>query len=793
MLEKAFLERFKEPTEIQKKAIPLILSGKNVLIVAPTGAGKTEAAVLPVFEQIAIQKKQPISALYITPLRALNRDMEERLIYWGNAAGIRIEVRHGDTPAKIKTKQAKSPPHVLITTPETLQILLVLPQFKDHLRNVGWVIVDEIHELVDSKRGSQLSLGLARLSEFADFKTIGLSATLSSPKKAELIFNGKNYDVVSGGEKEWKAEVKPIYGDEKIKEFVRSLAEKQKIMIFVNTRSEAELYGSLFSDFAFVHHGSLSREIREEAERKFKKGELKAIVATSSLELGIDIGDVDLVVQIGSPRQVSRFLQRMGRSGHSLRQVSRAIIIARNEEERKESEGIIKKAREGWIEEEKEYTSPLDVIAHQIVGLAFSKIPLTKVHEILKKSHIYTLSFEKSKIIAQFLEENNVIFLNEDGTIKATLKGKKYYFDNVSTIPKEIYFSVREAQTGTIIGHVDEKFASQLSEGDSFILKGRPWQVASLEEEIKVIPLSSAALTVPVWKGEDLPVSKEVAQTVCKELFGEEKEDILVYYSCQGTIANNAILAGLKKAVEELTGEQANGISDAYRIILKLPFPLGEHIHKIKKYNIRALAEKSIEESFIFSIKFTHVARRFGILKEDTPFNPRLAKFFKGSIVYEEAVKEAKRYFDFNFDFVPDIKIVDRFSRPLPIEFLPESARIEAFKNAVESQDVKLICVNCGATRFTTILRVEEMPKCHRCGWPLALFSEKADKEELEYRANLTRAYGKKAIIALTVFGVGAKTADRILRRLHKDEFGFWVDLIEAQKTFLKTRKYWEV
>ncbi|MGC8898991.1 MAG: DEAD/DEAH box helicase [Candidatus Micrarchaeia archaeon] len=792
MLKKAFLERFKEPTEMQKKAIPLILEGKNTLIIAPTGAGKTEAAVLPVFEQITVNKKPPISVLYITPLRALNRDMEERLRYWADAAGITIDVRHGDTPAKIKTKQAKNPPNALITTPETLQILLVLPQFKNHLKNVEWVVVDEVHELVDSKRGSQLSLGLARLSELATFKTIGLSATLSSPKKAELIFNGKIYDVVSGGEKEWEAEVKTISGEEKIKEFVKKLSEKHKIMVFVNTRSEAELYGSLFSDFAFVHHGSLSRETREEAEKKFKKGELKTIVATSSLELGIDIGDVELVVQIGSPKQVSRFMQRMGRSGHSLKQVSRAVIVARNEEERKESEAIIKKAKEGWLEEEEIYIAPLDVIAHQMVGLAFSKISLDKAHEILKKSHIYTLSFEKSKIIAQFLEENRFIFLNEDGTMKTTIKGREYYFSNISTIPKEMRFIVREAQSGGIVGYIDEKFASQLSDGDSFILKGRPWQVVSLEEEIKVMPLSSAVITVPRWKGEDLPVSREVAKMVCNDLYGEEKEDILVYYSCQGTLANNALLAGLKRAIEELTREQASGIADAYKVIIKLPFPLGQHIHKIRRYDIRTMARMAVEDSFIFSLKFTHVARRFGILKEDAPFNPRLAKFFKNTIVYEEALKEAERYFDFDFEFSPDIRIVEEFSRPLPIEFSPTSSRIEAFKNAVERQGVKLFCVNCNATKITTIARLEETPKCHRCGAPMALYSEKADKSELERRANLTLAYGKKAVIALTVFGVGAKTADRILRKLHRDEYGFWLDLIEAQKTFLKTRKYWE-
>jgi len=790
MLAKAFLERFKEPTEIQKKAIPLILSGKNVLIVAPTGTGKTEAAVIPVFEQIS--GKRPISAIYITPLRALNRDMEQRLVYWAKAAGISIEVRHGDTPAKIKTRQGKNPPHVLITTPETLQILLVLPQFREYLKNVEWVIVDEVQELVDSKRGSQLSLGLARLSELANFKTIGLSATLSSPKKAELIFNGAQYEVVSGGEKEWSAEVVIIPGDEKIKEFVKKIAEKNKIMIFVNTRSEAEIYGSIFSDFAFVHHGSLSKDIREEAEKRFRNGELKAIVATSSLELGIDIGDVDLVVQIGSPKQVGRFMQRMGRSGHSLKQVSRAIIIARNEEEKRESEGIIKKAKEGWLEEERVFVNPLDVIAHQMVGLSFSKIPLAKAHEILKKSHIYTLGFEKSKIIAQFLEENRGLFFNEDGTIKVTRKGRRYYFDNLSTIPKELRFGVREAQSGKVVGYIDERFASQLSEGDSFILRGRPWQVASLEEEIKVIPLSSAAITVPRWKGEDLPVSKEVAKLVCNELFGEIKDDILVYYSCQGTIANNALLLGLKKAIEELTHEEANGVSDAYRVIIKLPFPLGEHIKKISRYDIRSLAREAVEDSFIFAIKFTHVARRFGILKEDAPFNPRLVKFFKNTIVYEEAMKEAERYFDFGFEFSPDIRIVERFSKPLPVDFLPTTSRIEAFKNAVEGQDIKLFCIRCGATRVTTIARVEEMPKCHRCGAPMTLYDEKADKEELEYRANLTLAYGKRAIIALSVFGVGAKTADRILRKLHRDEFGFWIDLIEAQKTFLKTRKYWD-
>ncbi len=353
---KLFYSRFKDFNEVQKLAIPEILKGKNTLIIAPTGAGKTEAAVLPVFHKILEikEKEQPkgILALYITPLRALNRDLLDRLYWWCENLGISIAVRHGDTPQSERAKQSKKPPEFLITTPETFQILFTGKRLREHLKTIGFVIIDELHELLDDKRGVQLSLGLERLVNFAgEFQRIALSATIGDHElAAKFIFGNRDYTIVQWyGKKKYKVEVlypeitrededlakklgwhpKVVWSIRKIKEILDSV---RTAIIFVNTREIAELLASrfkrLYPEYPIeIHHSSLSRGVRERNEKLLKEGKLKAIIATSSLELGIDIGHVDLVIQYMSPRQVTRLVQRVGRAGHKLEEESKGVII----------------------------------------------------------------------------------------------------------------------------------------------------------------------------------------------------------------------------------------------------------------------------------------------------------------------------------------------------------------------------------------------------------------------------------------------------------------------------------
>ncbi len=361
-----FYQRFKEFNKIQELAIPKVLSGRNTLIVAPTGAGKTEAAVVPVFSKILDIKERKkvkgILAIYITPLRALNRDMLDRLYWWCDNLDISVAIRHGDTKQSERARQSKKPPEFLITTPETLQALFLGKRLREHLKSVKFVIIDELHELLDDKRGVQLSLGLERLVNFAgEFQRIALSATIGDLDLAgKFIFGYRDFEIAYWyGVKRYDIQVfypritkedlelskklgwspKIIWSLRKIKEI---LDKHRSVLIFVNTREMAELLVSRFKkwipDYPIeIHHSSLSREVRERNERLFKEGKLKAIIATSSLELGIDIGHVDAVIQYMSPRQVIRAVQRFGRAGHKLEEVSKGYIITMDPDDYAES------------------------------------------------------------------------------------------------------------------------------------------------------------------------------------------------------------------------------------------------------------------------------------------------------------------------------------------------------------------------------------------------------------------------------------------------------------------------
>lgn len=325
LIQEALRERgVEEPTEPQKMATPEILEGRNVLIIAPTGSGKTEAAMLPILSKMLEQgvEKPGIYVLYITPLRALNRDLLDRIRWWGERVGFRVDVRHGDTDKADRQRQSKTPPHILITTPEMLQAILTGRRLLEHLKELRWVVVDEVHELAEDKRGVQLSIALERLRHHIgrDFQIVGLSATVGSPVEVAkfLVGNDRPFKVVLVNFTRYMqldvVRPEPTHEDYKLAEssgfhpdvvarlrIIKKLVEENRsTLIFVNTRSMAELLGFrlsyLFSDLpAAVHHSSLSKMVRISVEDRLKRGELKAVVATSSLELGIDIGHVDLV------------------------------------------------------------------------------------------------------------------------------------------------------------------------------------------------------------------------------------------------------------------------------------------------------------------------------------------------------------------------------------------------------------------------------------------------------------------------------------------------------------------
>ncbi|MCW4020885.1 MAG: DEAD/DEAH box helicase, partial [Candidatus Bathyarchaeota archaeon] len=368
-------KEFQSPTEPQQKVIPKILEGKNVLLISPTATGKTEAAMLPILSMlIQMPRREPgIKLLYITPLRALNRDMLERLEWWCNNLDIKLAVRHGDTDTRERTRQSRSPPDILITTPETLQALLFGWVIRRHLQAIRWVVIDEVHEMADNKRGSQLSLALERLRGVTrkDFQMIGLSATIGTPEKVAQFLVGDNRPVeivrvpvarlmnlqivFPKPEPEDFALASSLFTHPEVAARLRVIRkfieEHNSVLLFTNTRTISEVLASRFKvwDTNFpvsIHHGSLAKPSRVAAERVLKQGDLQGLICTSSLELGIDVGRIDLVVQYMSPRQVTRLIQRVGRSGHRIGRMAKGIIITMDSDDTLEALVIGRRAYE---------------------------------------------------------------------------------------------------------------------------------------------------------------------------------------------------------------------------------------------------------------------------------------------------------------------------------------------------------------------------------------------------------------------------------------------------------------
>ncbi|MEM2866481.1 MAG: DEAD/DEAH box helicase [Candidatus Hadarchaeales archaeon] len=544
---------FTEPTPPQRLSLPLILQGKNVLLIAPSGSGKTEGAFLPVLHLLLLSQPQGrgVRILYLTPLRALNRDMLERLEWWCRALDLRVAVRHGDTLPSERQRQALVPPDVLITTPESLQILLAGRRLSGHLRTVRWVIVDEVHELADNKRGSQLSLSLERLRSLCgEFQIVGLSATIGSPEEVArfLVGEGRPCEIVDVSmEKEMELGVvypRPTEEDRELAsrlytfpEVAARLREIRRLMevhgstlLFTNTRPTAEVLANRFKlwDVKFpvsVHHGSLSSFSRVRAERGLKEGEVKGLVSTSSLELGLDIGRVDLVIQYNSPRQATRLLQRVGRSGHRLGKVAKGVVVVQDPDDLLESVVILSHARRKELEPVRVPEKPLDVLLHALASLLLSgrRVRVEEVLELFRRAHPFRgLGREEVVRVVEFAQglSRRFLRLSEDGEAveRAGPPGRlfEYYFENLSMIPDLKQYLVVDDGSGQPVGVLDESFMAEYGEpGVKFTLGGEIWRIVQVfGSKVYVRRDEDPVGAVPSWIGEEIPVPFSVAQEV---------------------------------------------------------------------------------------------------------------------------------------------------------------------------------------------------------------------------------------------------------------------------------------
>ena len=536
---------FETPTEPQRRAIPPLVEGQDTLVVAPTGTGKTETAMLPVFDSLAGDERFGIGALYITPLRALNRDMRDRLEWWGETLGLEVDVRHGDTTDYRRQQQANDPPDVLVTTPETLQAMLTGEKLRVALEDVEHVVVDEVHELAVSKRGAQLTVGLERLRELAGpFQRVGLSATLGDPAEVGRFLTGDRgceiaevdvgsrleVDVLAPEVTEAdEALASELMTDAEVASHVRAIddlvTDHEATLIFVNTRQTAEALGSRLKEYntdVGIHHGSLARETRVDVESRFKDGELAALLCTSSMELGIDVGHVDHVVQYNSPRQVTRLLQRVGRAGHRRDLVSSGTVVTSHPDDVLEAMAIARQARNGEVEPAAIHDGSLDAVANQVVGLVmdFGEVSAMRAYEVVARAYPFRdLETGEFREVVRELAGNRVVWLEEEeDSIQKRSGTWQYFYQNLSMIPDETTYDVEDVASGSRVGTLDERFVVNFAApGEVFIQRGEMWRITGIDEEeetVTVSPIEDPAGEVPSWTGQEIPVPQSVAREV---------------------------------------------------------------------------------------------------------------------------------------------------------------------------------------------------------------------------------------------------------------------------------------
>jgi len=808
---------YTETSLVQRLSIPKIIEGKDVLIIAPTGHGKTLAAILPIFHKMLKEESNGIRLLYITPLKSLNRDIVDRIIKIANHIGLEVDLRHGDTPQKIRAQQLADPADVLVTTPETLQAILTAKKFREHLRHVKYVVVDEIHELCESKRGSQLSVGLERLERLSsNFQRIGLSATIGDVKEIAKFLTSKECEIIDARE-EKKYEIKIEYPKPSIEDIllskkigttpssafnlrkIKELVEKSNsTIVFVNTRETAETLCSKIKkwlpDFPIaVHHSSLSKEVRIDVEKKFKDGEIKAIIATSSLELGIDIGSVDLVIQYGSPRQATKLIQRIGRSGHRIGGVSKGIILTNNVDDYLEALAIIKKIKDGWLEKPIIPKKPLDVLAHQIVGLCMDfqndGITPTKedVYNIVKKAYPFKeLKFSEFDSVIEVLKEINLIGESKKGIFR-TRKGLIYYFENISTIPTEKNFVVVSSDMNKKIGTLHQGFVAQhVKPGAKFIMRGEVWKVVEIvDDKIYVISSDDKEGAVPSWEGELIPVPMEIAMLAAdlreekkfseldeqkrrfilptsKKMYLESYENYVILHSCFGNKVNLTLGKAVGAIVSSAIGSSIGVRADPYRIIFKMPELFGQEtiVEALKEINpdwIYDILLKSLKNSSLFEYRFYHVAKRFGIVGKDAEFSKSIISkiidiYQKTPVVYETMNELLREKLDIenakeilNKLKNGEIKIITSCGyeiSPLGAEglsygnvsLIKPKGNVKEIYEMVKQRILKrkfwFACINCGnPIGIYSVKNLPENLKCPKCGARLIAF---APAKELE-------------------------------------------------------------
>jgi ATP-dependent Lhr-like helicase len=565
-----FEAAFDAPTPAQTMGWPVIASGAHTLIQAPTGSGKTLAAFLYGIDRLSPAPGEGLRLLYVSPLKALNYDVERNL--GGPLAGLhsklRVAVRTGDTPQSERQAMLREPPDILITTPESLYLLLT-SRAREILRGVETLILDEVHAVAGTKRGAHLALSVERLEQLVEkpFQRIGLSATQRPLDEiGRFVAGGRPIELVDAGRakeldlqvvvpledmRELATSEGPGYQPERsdttglavgadpsrfsiwpsiYPEVLRLVRAHRSTIVFVNNRRLAERLalrlnelanegaedGAPPVEIARAHHGSLAREQRVEVEELLKRGAIPCLVATSSLELGIDMGAVDLVIQVESPKSVARGLQRIGRAGHELGAVSKGRIFPKFRADLLESAVVAERMREGAIEETVIPRNPLDVLAQQIVAIcAEEEVSVDDLHALVRRAYPFaSLSRTQLENVLDMLAGRypsdefaelrpRIVWDRTAGVVRGRAAARKLAVTNAGTIPDRGLFGVHLVDGGGRVGELDEEMVYEARAGQTFLLGASTWRIEEItRDRVLVSPAPGVPGAVPFWKGE---------------------------------------------------------------------------------------------------------------------------------------------------------------------------------------------------------------------------------------------------------------------------------------------------
>jgi len=797
-IEKFRKEGFTSLTAIQRKALPVISRRLNCLLVAPTGSGKTEAAVMPVFKMLSRQNAQAkmIRAMYITPLRALNNDVLRRIVHYAQSEGLRVEIRHGDTTVLARKKIVEDPPDILITTPESLAVILTSEKMLTSLKGLQWVIVDEVHELVANERGAHLSLSLERLQAASSQPVvrIGLSATVGNLKQAAQFVSGtgrRHAVLVDTATRGYNIDVKFVKGSlNSVAHFVIEYIKKEKvegsILLFTNTRDEAEYLGTIMKNQGDikvdVHHGSLSKEMREETEHTLRSGEAGIVVCTSSLELGLDIGSVDLVIHYGSPRQVSKLMQRIGRSRHRQRSFAKGLVVTNNADDEIEALAIIRRMKKGSIEEQKMHEGALDVMGHHLVGLAMQTrepINIDQACDLVTRAYPFrNVSLFDVESCIDILSGHNVIkYDREKRTYTRRIKAYKYYFQNLSMIPHVLKFEVIDSISKRRIGTLDQQFVGDYGEkGNVFVLKGSQWRVLAVDEGrlvVNVEPLRGAAINIPYWVGEMIPVDYKTAEEVGKvrnqaaknrirlstpimvdtkkalNVIPDSKNivvesyiarNMLVIHSVFGSKVNNTLSSLLSTILSSQLGYIVESRSDAYRIMLTSSARIVQgKIEAVLSdvYDLEPVIIAAMTGTHNINWKVWQIGKKFGMIDREAVYDKKIARMiyerYSKTPVSAEAIRELLHD---KYETEQTQRVLDEIKqKKVRIHWLEvsefsdlaktiiehsgkmvgamplsiEKGVIELVKERLEKTKHRLICIRCG--KWERVMQTNDVPE----------------------------------------------------------------------------------